>query len=176
MIKYVFFDFAGTLNTFDSTDLWLVVNTIKNADPKIELGIISHSKRERIEKFLKKHNQFEAFEGKIFVPGPTGVRKENGQLFRLAQDLCNVEDDEAIMVGDSITKDVVPAGNMPWFVVWYTPEGKELKGIVVRKLMFMAFPNWRKIFFEEGRSYYATNPKELAKVLKKIILDNQKNG
>ena len=59
----------------------------------------------------------------IIESAVVGVRKPDPKIFTLGVEALGVKPNEAIVVGDSIDKDIIPAGKAGCHTVWFEGEG-----------------------------------------------------
>lgn len=59
----------------------------------------------------------------IIESAVVGVRKPDPKIFTLGVEALNMQPDEVIVVGDSMDKDIVPAGKAGCHTVWFKGEG-----------------------------------------------------
>ena len=59
----------------------------------------------------------------IIESAVVGVRKPDPQIFTLGVEALGMQPDEVIVVGDSMDKDIVPAGKAGCHTIWYKGEG-----------------------------------------------------
>lgn len=59
----------------------------------------------------------------IIESAVVGVRKPDPQIFTLGVEALGIQPDEVVVVGDSMDKDIIPAGKAGCHTVWYKGEG-----------------------------------------------------
>ena len=59
----------------------------------------------------------------IIESAVVGVRKPDPQIFTLGVEALGVQPDEVVVVGDSMDKDIIPAGKAGCHTVWFKGEG-----------------------------------------------------
>ena len=60
---------------------------------------------------------------KIIESAVVGVRKPDPQIFTLGVEALGMQPDEVVVVGDSMDKDIIPAGKAGCHTVWFKGEG-----------------------------------------------------
>ena len=60
---------------------------------------------------------------KIIESAVVGVRKPDPQIFTLGVEALGMRPDEVVVVGDSMDKDIIPAGKAGCHTVWFKGEG-----------------------------------------------------
>lgn len=60
---------------------------------------------------------------KIIESAVVGIRKPDPQIFQLGVDALGLAPEEVMVVGDSMTKDIIPAKNIGCMTAWYKGEG-----------------------------------------------------
>ena len=59
----------------------------------------------------------------IIESAVVGVRKPDPQIFTLGVEALGIQPDEVVVVGDSMDKDIIPAGKAGCHTVWFKGEG-----------------------------------------------------
>ena len=60
---------------------------------------------------------------KIIESAVVGVRKPDPQIFTLGVEALGMQPDEVVVVGDSMDKDIIPAGKAGCHTIWFKGEG-----------------------------------------------------
>lgn len=88
------------------------------------LGLISNaSDSEDVFTLLKQHGIDSFFEN-IIISANFGVRKPHPSIFKSALEYFSVKPEQALMVGDKLTMDILGANNLGIFSVWINRRSK----------------------------------------------------
>lgn len=77
-----------------------------------------------IESVLKEYGILDCFR-QIIESSVVGVRKPDPQIFRLGVEALGLSPEETVVVGDSITKDIIPAQSIGCRTIWLEGVGWE---------------------------------------------------
>lgn len=96
--------------------------------PRVKLGMITNGapdiQREKIDK-----SRLAGYFDAILVSGEVGFGKPKAEIFRLAIDRLGVDEASAVMIGDSLNRDIAGAANVGIKSVWVNRAGaKDTKG------------------------------------------------
>lgn len=89
---------------------------ISRLNRKYKLGIIANQPREAIDA-LKKHDLWDYFSIKG-ISNEVGFQKPDPEFFRWALDQARCRPEEAVMIGDRIDNDIIPARKMGLKTLW----------------------------------------------------------
>jgi putative hydrolase of the HAD superfamily len=67
--------------------------------------------------------QLEGLFGHVIESAVVGIRKPDARIFQLGVDALGFSPEEVVVVGDSMSKDIVPARSIGCQTVWYKGEG-----------------------------------------------------
>ena len=126
MIKAIIFDLGNTLMDQDTKELYpFAIETLENLGKKFKLGLITNTmtstKYDEIVEYLKSVKIYHYFEH-VIVSGELGYHKPTMKIF---DDMCeklNVNPNECIMIGNTISTDIFGGNRIGMETVLIQPE------------------------------------------------------
>ena len=100
---------------------------IKNLSKNYKLGIISNILKKAVKNVLEVLNVSEEYFDFLVTVDNTSKSKPNRDPFLKAIELANIDPSEIVYIGDSLTKDIIPAKKEGLRTIWITGKKESSK-------------------------------------------------